>query len=111
MHVSMIHMILDHDAFVHDARMYDACIYDPRSLALIHVSMMRYFSVTNRRTDEPTDTAILGVGLINILQVGYSNSASRSSSFSTSNSSLRYDVTMAMFIFVSGYKPSYVLTF
>ena len=32
-------------------------IYDPRSLAPLHVSMMRYFLVTNGRTDK----AILGV--------------------------------------------------
>ena len=55
-------MLLNPDAFLYDARMYDAYIYDPRSLALMHVSMMRYYWGTNEQTNQPTNKAILGVG-------------------------------------------------
>ena len=57
MHISVI---LDSDACLYDAPMYDAYVYHPRSLTLMSVSMMRYFSVTDGRTDK----AILGVGYI-----------------------------------------------
>ena len=40
----------------------------------MRVSMMRYFSVTDERTNEPTNKAILGVGYRNrILQDSYMN--------------------------------------
>ena len=51
MHVFMLHMymIIDPDACVYDAPMYDAYVYHPRSLTLMSVSMMRYFSVTDEQ--------------------------------------------------------------
>ena len=46
MHISVI---LDSDARFYDAPMYDAYFYHPRSLTLMSVSMMRYFSVTDEQ--------------------------------------------------------------
>ena len=73
---------LDPNTHGYDAHiyMYDAFICVPRSLTMMHVCMMHismildldpeacmyvwciYFSVTDGRTDEPTNKAILGVG-------------------------------------------------
>ena len=58
MYDAYISMIIDPNACLYDAPMHDAYIYDPPSLTLMHESMMRYFLVTNERTDK----AILGVG-------------------------------------------------
>ena len=49
-----IHMLLDNDAYVHDAY-----ICDIQSLTMLHVCMMRL-----KLCEQPTNKAILGVGLI-----------------------------------------------
>ena len=58
-----IHMLLDHYAYVHDALMYDAYIHDPWYLTMLHVCMMR-LKFCSGRTNERTNKAILGVGLV-----------------------------------------------
>ena len=52
-----IHMLLDNDAYVHDAY-----ICDIQSLTMLHVRMMR-LKFCDLPTNQPTDKAILGVGL------------------------------------------------
>ena len=52
-----IHMLLDNDAYVHDAY-----ICDIQSLTMLHVFMMR-LKFCDQPTNQPTDKAIVGVGL------------------------------------------------
>ena len=53
MHISMN---FDPHACLYDASLYDAHIHAPRALTLMRVSMMRYFSVTNERTNGQGDS-------------------------------------------------------
>ena len=65
-------------AWIHDANLYDPwswcmcvwcryewCLY-PWSRTLMHVPLMRDFFVSHQRTNEPTNKAILGVGLVKV---------------------------------------------
>lgn len=60
-HDAYISIILDPDACVYNEHMYDPWIYDHQYLTLMHVCVMH---VTNggERTNEQTDSWILGVG-------------------------------------------------
>ena len=51
-------------------------------VCMVHVSMMRSFSVTNGRTNEPSNKAIQGVGFPKYLKTDFVNISSNSSSFS-----------------------------
>ena len=56
--IRYVHMLLDNDAYVHDAH-----ICDIQSFTMLQVCMMR-LKFCDQPTNQPTNKAILGVGLI-----------------------------------------------